>query len=274
MDQSVLQHTPLGKKVDYSASYSPELLSPVPRVVARQTLQITEPRPFRGVDIWNAYELSWLNPQGKPQIAMAEFWVPDSSTYIFESKSLKLYLNSFSRTSFASVDKVKETLQKDLSQVTKGEVTVKLILPELFSRQKMSEFSGQCLDHLNTNITSYQINPDFLTTAHVHATEAVYSHLFRSNCPITQQPDWASIWIQYQGKKIQHEGLLKYIISFRENNEFHEHCAERIFMDIMRRCEPKKLTVYMRFTRRGGIDINPFRSNFKDYPKNIRTFQQ
>lgn len=269
-----LAKTALGKETQYTFAYDPKLLFPVPRQQGRSSLQMVEPLPFFGVDIWNAYELSWLNPQGKPEIALAEFRVPVNSANLIESKSFKLYLNSYYQTPFANQTEVKTRLQEDLSKATESDVGVRIIMPEFFANQKMDDLPGFCLDHLNIAIQSYQLDPTLLTpeTGPIH--ETLHSHLFRSRCPVTGQPDWASILIRYEGNKINHEGLLKYLVAFREQDEFGEHCAERVFMDIMRQCKPDKLTVYMRFTRRGGLDINPFRSNFEARVENIRSFRQ
>lgn len=272
--EATLAKTPLGRETQYTFSYDPKLLFSIPRQQMRSLLQMPEPLPFFGADIWNAYELSWLNPQGKPEIALAEFRIPANSVNFIESKSFKLYLNSYYQTSFASQTEVKTRLQEDLSKATESDAAVRIIMPEFFTNQKMDDLPGFCLDHLNILIDSYHLNPELLTTEAVIIEETLHSHLFRSKCPVTSQPDWASILIRYAGNKINHDGLLKYLIAFREQDEFGEHCVERVFTDIMRQCKPEKLTVYMRFTRRGGLDINPFRSNFEARTENIRTFRQ
>ncbi|MBS0358744.1 MAG: NADPH-dependent 7-cyano-7-deazaguanine reductase QueF [Proteobacteria bacterium] len=266
---------PLGKKVQYPKQYNPELLFPISREGNRAKIGVTNHLPFTGVDIWNAYELSWLNSKGKPEIATAEFIVPCESKNIFESKSLKLYLNSFNHHVFPSIDVVKQTIQKDLSNVCGQTITVNLYTPESFATMRLDELDGTCLDHQDIEISDYeQPNPSYLKTLDHEVEETLHSHLYKSNCEITQQPDWGSVLIQYSGKQIDHAGLLKYIISFRHHCEFHEPCAERMFMDILRQCEPKKLMVYMRYTRRGGIDINPLRTNFEVIPRNIRLIRQ
>lgn len=274
MLEATLAETQLGKETRYASCYDPQLLFPIERQQARVLLQIEEPPPFFGVDIWNAYEFSWLNPQGRPEIALAEFRVPANSSHLIESKSFKLYLNSYYQTSFATQTEVKARLQEDLSRATGSDVAIRIIMPEFFVNQKMDDLPGFCLDHLNIVIDCYQLNPELLATEAAQVAETLHSHLFRSTCPVTGQPDWASILIRYEGNKINHEGLLKYLIAFREQDEFGEHCAERIYTDITRQCKPEKLTVYMRFTRRGGLDINPFRSNFESRIENIRTFRQ
>lgn len=274
MTHSLLQNSPLGKTTVYHGEYAPQLLYPIARQLGRDATGINHPKPFQGVDIWNAYELSWLDAQGKPQIAMAEFRIPDTSTYLIEAKSFKLYLNSFNQTKFENAAEVTALLQKDLSAVADAEIAIKLWLPKDFSAQRIHSVSGICLDDINISVNIYQPHPEFLMTEPSKVSETVYTNLFQSNCPVTQQPDWAEVLIRYAGKKIQHEGLLKYLISFRQHYEFHEQCAERIFMDIWRQCAPEKLTVYLRFTRRGGMDINPFRSNFETTAENIRTLRQ
>jgi len=269
-----LENAPLGKKTSYVSQYQPSLLFPVSRAAQRKLIGITEDLPFSGVDIWNAYELSWLNQQGKPQIAIAEFVYACDSEYLIESKSFKLYLNSFNQTKFKNLDEVKAALEKDLSAATHATVTVSLITYNQFHFTEFSEFQGDCIDDLNISTDVYQPTPDFLTTEEPHINETLYSYLLKSNCPMTDQPDWGSVLIQYEGRKINQEGLLKYIISMREHREFHEQCVERMYKDILERCEPEKLTVYARYTRRGGLDINPFRSNFAKTPQNLRQCRQ
>jgi len=252
----------------------PGLLFPVARQVKRDEIQVPLPLPFHGCDLWNAYELSWLNPDGRPEIAIAEFRVPCDSECLVESKSLKLYLNSFCQSRFASKDEVEATLARDLAGATGSEVGVSLSLPEQFSQLRLSGFGGICLDRLFVRVERYTVQPDFLKAGKEVVEETLHSHLLKSNCPVTGQPDWGSVMVHYVGRRMDREGLLKYVVSFREHQEFHEHCVERMFMDILRRCEPERLTVYARYTRRGGLDINPFRSNFEDVPENIRMARQ
>lgn len=268
------QDTVLGKKTTYIDQYQPDLLFPVPRALNRQEIGLSEYLPFSGADYWNAYEMSWLDKLGKPCIATAEFIFPCDSENIIESKAFKLYLNSFNQTKFTDMAEVQITLQRDLSEATKSTVHVRLIGPDEFSKQKFAEFSGVNLDKLPISTDVYSVQPDFLISENDVVEETLFSHLLRSNCLITHQPDWGSAFIRYAGKKINHAGLLKYIISFRNHNEFHEHCIERMYVDILRRCKPDKLTVYGRYTRRGGLDINPFRSNFETIPINLRSWRQ
>mgnify|MGYP001232828652 FL=1 len=267
----------LGKQVDYEFEYNPGLLQGVPRSLSRDTLDLANSSlPFDGIDTWTGYELSWLNLKGKPNVAILECHVPITSENLIESKSFKLYLNSFNQTKFASAEDVRQVLQADLSACAGEPVEVKLILPEQFTSLQFKEFEGTLLDSLDVEIEQYSPNTQFLALAKSGAEvkETLISHLLKSNCLITSQPDWASIQIRYEGKAIEHEGLLKYLISFRQHNEFHEQCVERIYNDIMQHCQPDKLTVCARYTRRGGLDINPFRSNYEAPYANHRQARQ
>jgi len=267
----------LGKQVDYEFEYNPDLLQGVPRSLSRDTLDLANSSlPFDGIDTWTGYELSWLNLKGKPNVAILECHVPITSENLIESKSFKLYLNSFNQTKFASAEDVRQVLQADLSACAGEPVEVKLILPEQFSSLQFQEFNGTLLDSLDVEIDQYSPNTQYLTVAknETGIQETLVSHLLKSNCLITSQPDWASIQIRYEGKAIEHEGLLKYLISFRQHNEFHEQCVERIYNDIMQHCQPDKLTVCARYTRRGGLDINPFRSNYEAPFANHRQARQ
>jgi 7-cyano-7-deazaguanine reductase len=258
-----ISSSPLGHKTHYVSSYDASLLFPISRQASRELLGITTSgSPFFGCDIWTGYELSWLSSSGMPQVAVAEFIFPCDSHFIVESKSFKLYLNSFNQTVFNSYADVNECLQRDLSIITGAGVSVNLQpLHEslLFINQVVM---GVCLDSLDVVINNYHPDPNLLSidAVDIQVEETLYSHLLKSNCPVTGQPDWASLFINYSGKKINHENLLRYIISFREHQDFHEHCVERIFVDILDRCKPDSLSVYARYTRRGGLDINPFRS--------------
>ena len=270
-----LDDLPLGKSSVYIDSYNPDLLRVIRRIENRLLLGIKgKPLPFKGVDIWNAYELSWLDLSGKPVVAAAEIRLPCESLNIIESKSLKLYFNSFNQTHFKDIESVLFTIQKDLSERIGEQIELKF-----FDENWQREFemlSGQCLDSINSEFSEYQVNSALLknTGDTQLINETVYSHLLKSNCPITHQPDWASVFIVYQGLPIDHESLLKYIISYRKHDEFHEQSVERIFMDILNRCKPEKLSVYARYVRRGGIDINPYRSNFDGSPQNLWQFRQ
>ncbi|HAT32793.1 MAG TPA: NADPH-dependent 7-cyano-7-deazaguanine reductase QueF [Janthinobacterium sp.] len=270
--------SPLGKSAAYRSDYAPELLFPIPRQGKRDELALHGTLPFFGLDIWNAYELSWLNLRGKPQVAIARVTVPADSPNIVESKSFKLYLNSFNQTRLADPEALRALLTQDLSQGFGAPVQVALTLQEAFSEQKMGELEGLLLDRLDVEITHYTPSPLMLTAALDEAPveEKLVSHLLKSNCLVTGQPDWGSVQIHYAGPQINQESLLKYLIGFREHNEFHEQCVERIFMDILRQCAPQRLAVYARYTRRGGLDINPWRSNFSTAtpPSNLRCARQ
>ena len=269
-----LQHAPLGKQSSYIATYQRDLLFPVPRKGKREEIGISSLLPFKGKDIWNGFELSWLNAKGKPVVACAEFIFPCEAPNLIESKSFKLYLNSFNNTKFDSFAAVENTLIQDLSETAGAPVIVKLFPISHASEKLVPHFSGTSLDHLDIACDTYTIQPAYLKTDDQTVTETLYSDLLKSNCLVTGQPDWASIQIAYTGKKIQHEGLLKYIVSFRNHDEFHEQCVERIFIDITNYCAPEKLLVYARYTRRGGLDINPYRANYPVEMENIRLWRQ
>lgn len=266
----------LGKQTVYSNKYDPNLLFPIPRNDNRSQLGIDPNRlKFHGVDIWNHYEISWLDSRGKPIVAIGEIIVPANSPNIVESKSMKLYFNGFNATKFSESKELVDLVIKDLSGAVG--TTVSFSLSEVDSAWAIEKFNGVCLDGIETDCTMFTPCPDYLKTiGEENVCEQLYSNLLKSNCLVTMQPDWGSVYIEYTGRKIEHAGLLKYIISFREHNEFHEHCVERMFCDIMQRCTPKKLTVYARYTRRGGLDINPFRTLEANVtlPKNIRLLRQ
>lgn len=265
----------LGQKVTYESHYNPALLQGVPRSLSRNTLSLAADQlPFTGTDMWTGYELSWLNPKGKPQVAILLCEVPITSANLIESKSFKLYLNSFNQTHFDSTEEVERTLATDLSACAGEAVAVKVLVPSQFAQFSLQELQGDVIDDLDIEITDYQPAPELLETTPEKVNESLVSHLLKSNCLITSQPDWASVVIRYEGKKIDRASLLRYLISFRQHNEFHEQCVERLFCDIMQHCKPEKLTVYARYTRRGGLDINPFRSNFEQPDTNKRLTRQ
>jgi 7-cyano-7-deazaguanine reductase len=270
--------SPLGKPTSYQSEYSPSLLFPIARQAKRDEIGVSGTLPFFGVDIWNAYELSWLNLRGKPQVAIATVTVPADSPNIIESKSFKLYLNSLNQTRLAGPEALQELLRADLSAGFGAPVHLKLITPDAFSTLKMGELDGLLLDRLDIEVDQYIPDPSLLSANHeeVIVEEKLVSHLLKSNCLVTGQPDWGSVQIRYVGAQIDQEGLLKYLIGFRNHDEFHEQCVERIFMDILRQCRPQKLAVYARYTRRGGLDINPWRSNFTtgERPSDLRNARQ
>lgn len=272
------EQSPLGKHSAYTTQYDASLLFPIPRQIKRDEIHIQGTLPFFGMDIWNAYEISWLNGKGKPQVAIGTFIIPADSANIIESKSLKLYLNSFNQTRITSLDLLTSMIQKDLSKACGASVSVTLTLPDAFSELSLSHLEGQLLDRLDIEVDQYHPNPALLIANFDEAPveETLVSHLLKSNCLVTGQPDWGSVQIHYSGPQIEQESLLRYLIGFREHNEFHEQCVERIFMDIMRHCKPQALSVYARYTRRGGLDINPWRSNFSTAtpPQNGRLARQ
>ena len=277
--------SPLGKVTAYADQYDPALLFPIARADKRREIGVGEQRPFFGADLWTAFELSWLNTRGKPQVAIAHFTVPCETRNIIESKSLKLYLGSFSNTVFADVTQVRERLRADLNEALwrgapalQAGVGVRVLLPELFDREPLHELDGLCLDRLDIACTRYTPAPELLHTVAdevLPVQEVLTSNLLKSNCLVTGQPDWGAVQIAYSGLPIVQEGLLQYIVSFRNHHEFHEQCVERIFMDIWTRCKPTRLAVYARYTRRGGLDINPFRTSYPQaLPANVRMARQ
>jgi len=267
----------LGKPTPYIDQYDASLLFPIPRAAKRAELGLGEQLPFLGADMWTVFELSWLNQRGKPQLALAHITVPCESPHIVESKSLKLYLNSFNNTRFLDAREVRERIRADLNAVVGAGVGVKTLGPELFDQEPVHELDGLNLDRLDIECRHYTPAPELLFADHEEApvSETLVSNLLKSNCLVTGQPDWGSVQISYAGAPIDQEGLLQYIVSFRNHNEFHEQCVERIFMDIWTRCRPLKLSVYARYTRRGGLDINPFRTSYpQGLPLNRRTARQ
>ncbi|TPH22536.1 NADPH-dependent 7-cyano-7-deazaguanine reductase QueF [Haemophilus haemolyticus] len=272
-----LKSLKLGQKTEYASQYDRTLLQPVPRALNRDGLGITQNQPFTiGADIWTAYEISWLNEKGLPQVAIADVYLDYQSQNLIESKSFKLYLNSFNQSKFTDFNSVQQTMQRDLSECAQGDVKVRLNPVAVYDSQKIDHLQGDCIDEQDIEITSYEFNADWLKdcVSDEIVEEKLVSHLLKSNCLITNQPDWGTLHIHYIGKKINHEKLLRYVVSFRQHNEFHEQCVERIFCDLMHYAKPEKLTVYARYTRRGGLDINPFRSNFENLPENLRLARQ
>ena len=272
-----LKSLKLGQKTEYASQYDRTLLQPVPRALNRDGLGITQNQPFTiGADIWTAYEISWLNEKGLPQVAIADIYLDYQSQNLIESKSFKLYLNSFNQSKFADFNAVQQTMQRDLSECAQGDVKVRLNPVAVYDFQKIDHLQGDCIDEQDIEITSYEFNADWLKdcVSDEIVEEKLVSHLLKSNCLITNQPDWGTLHIHYVGKKINHEKLLRYVVSFRQHNEFHEQCVERIFCDLMHYAKPEKLTVYARYTRRGGLDINPYRSNFENLPENLRLARQ
>ncbi|MDC5822845.1 NADPH-dependent 7-cyano-7-deazaguanine reductase QueF [Vibrio europaeus] len=267
-DAKELAGLTLGQKTEYSNQYDASLLQPVPRSLNRDDLNLGDSLPFQGCDIWTLYELSWLNEKGLPQVAIGEVSIPATSANLIESKSFKLYLNSFNQTRFSSWDQVEQTLIKDLSACAGETVSVTVRSVVDYTDSVVVTMDGDCIDEQEIEITSYEFDRTLIQGAATGEVveESLHSHLLKSNCLITNQPDWGSVEVQYKGKQIDREALLRYLVSFREHNEFHEQCVERIFTDIMEFCQPESLTVYARYTRRGGLDINPYRSNVNGQP--------
>ncbi|MDN0087674.1 NADPH-dependent 7-cyano-7-deazaguanine reductase QueF [Yersinia nurmii] len=276
-DHQALAELTLGKPTAYRDHYDAALLQAVPRSMNREPLGLyPDNLPFHGADIWTMYELSWLNANGLPQVAVGEISLKADSVNLIESKSFKLYLNSFNQTPFSDWESVRQTLQQDLSTCAQGEVSVNLYKLNDLAGQLIADFNGECLDEQDIRIDNYEFSTDYLKNAAGQqiVEETLVSHLLKSNCLITHQPDWGSVQIRYRGPQINREALLRYLVSFRHHNEFHEQCVERIFNDLMRFCQPETLSVYARYTRRGGLDINPWRSNTDFTPSSGRLARQ
>ena len=278
------EQSQLGKTSAYPDHYDASHLFPMPRAEKRQEIGAGANPPFFGADIWTAFELGWLNQRGKPQVALAHFTVPCESPNIIESKSFKLYLGSFNNSRFTDAAQVQANIRADLNEalwrgasVPQSGVGVKILLPEIFDREPLQELDGLSLDRLDIECTRYTPAPDLLSAIQGEppVSEVLTSNLLKSNCLVTGQPDWGSVQLAYSGPQINQEGLLQYLVSFRNHHEFHEQCVERIFMDIWTRCKPTKLAVYARYTRRGGLDINPFRTSYPQaLPRNVRNARQ
>lgn len=268
--------TLLGQHTDYPVRYAPEVLCPIPRQDGRTALGLAPgPLPFSGVDIWTHYEVSWLDGQGKPLVALAEITVPASSPNLIESKSMKLYFNSLNFERFASVPDFVARVEADLGRVAGEAVSLRLWLADDAEMRAIGRLPGTCLDGLPLSCGAF-----VLDAAHLKAdasrvvTEVLNTNLLRSLCPVTHQPDWGSVLVHYKGPAIDHSGLLAYVVSFRNHPDFHEQCVERIFTDILQNCRPEELSVYARYTRRGGLDINPFRTSCGETPLPVRLFRQ
>lgn len=269
-----LQGLELGKKSSYDTHYDPNKLFPIPRITKRLELGLKEdsPLPFYGYDLWNHYEVSWLNMKGKPIVGVAEIIYDCSTPFIIESKSMKLYFNTFNQTQIASQEKLQIRIQHDIEKRIQGPVEVKIFKlnePSLF--EHITNFNGFCIDDLDIDCAKFTVSPEILKTNPIQVKETIHSHLLKSNCLVTFQPDWGSVEISYEGNQIDHASLLQYLVSFRNHNEFHEQCIERIFLDIKKYCNPKELSVMGRYTRRGGVDINPFRTSNPNYIKTQNT---
>ena len=272
---SALQGLSLGQQSAYISQYTPSLLQPVPRSLNRDDLGLRGELPFQGCDVWTLYELSWLNAKGKPVVAIGEVFVPATSPNLIESKSFKLYLNSFNQTRCDSLEAVQALLVQDLSGCAGAPVSVTLFTLDQAPHQ-IAQLPGECIDNLDIEVDGYEFDETLLQGAAGReiVEETLHSHLLKSNCLVTSQPDWGSVVIHYRGPRLDREKLLRYLISFRQHNEFHEQCIERIFTDLKHFCAPEKLTVHARYTRRGGLAIHPFRSDWEPVPANLRLIRQ
>lgn len=271
------EHSPLGKSSEYISTYTPSLLFPIPRAAKWAELGLSaETLPYKGVDFWNCFELSWLLPSGKPVVAIGEFSIPADSPNIIESKSFKLYLNSLNQTPFADRQRLEATLQADLSAAAGKPVGVRIRSLSEVQVEGVAGLPGVCIDELDVSVSDYQQpRPELLRCDEsLVIEESVHSHLLKSNCPVTGQPDWGSVAVEYRGAALDHASLLAYLVSFRQHADFHEQCVERIFLDLQRLLKPEKLTVYARYVRRGGLDINPYRSTEAVELPNLRLVRQ
>ncbi len=266
---------PLGRDTDYPDEYAPAVLFPIARSDARDKLGIAEPLPFVGVDIWNAWELTWLKPNGQPVAASAEIRVPADSPNIVESKSLKLYLNSFAMSRHAGADVVAGIIRGDLSAAAGSDVEIRIVEAADPAPDEIATLPGTCLDALDVDCEAFDVDPGLLAAGGDSvADQALYTHALRSLCPVTGQPDTGSLLVRYSGPAIDAASLLRYVVSYRRHQDFHEACVERIYSDIRSHCAPVDLEVYARYQRRGGIDINPFRASSERDPGNPRLWRQ
>lgn len=263
--KAVLAQSSLGRKSEYISQYTPELLFPIARKHRREEININEQLPFFGYDLWNAFELSWLNQKGKPIVAIGQFLFPCNSPMLIESKSMKLYLNSFNNTKFSSTEEVTQIIANDFSKACGSQIKIELQILPVLNQLEIVILTSHCLDNLDISIEEYAYNPKLLKCSEPIIAESLHTNLFKSNCLVTGQPDWGSIQISYEGPGIDHESLLKYLITYRNHQGFAEHCVEQIFVDILRYCHSQELTVQGLFTRRGGLDINPFRTTLENF---------
>ncbi|AOE85874.1 NADPH-dependent 7-cyano-7-deazaguanine reductase QueF [Pseudomonas sp. TCU-HL1] len=272
------EHSPLGKSSEYVSTYSPELLFPISRATKWNELGLTAATlPYQGVDYWNCYELSWLTPTGKPVVAIGEFAIPADSPNIIESKSFKLYLNSLNQSAYTSASELEQVLARDLSAAAGAPVNVRVRSLGDVAAEGVASLPGVCIDDLDVVIDCYEHPQPELLRAGVGLPlqESLHSHLLKSNCPVTGQPDWGTVVVEYRGaKRLDHTSFLAYLVSFRQHADFHEQCVERIFLDLKRLLEPESLTVYARYVRRGGLDINPYRSTGQVQTDNRRLVRQ
>lgn len=274
MHDPALDNAPLGHETTYPDAYDAKLLFPIDRATNRAALAI--PTTWHGDDIWNAYELSWLTPKGKPVVALARFTFPHTSPRLVESKSFKLYLNSFSEERFEHAETISQILKTDLGLAVGAEVGVDLQPLAQQLPLQHGPMDGINIDGADIDISAYEPAPGLLQcmpSAEV-VSETLVSDLLKSNCPVTGQPDWGSVQVRYSGPQIDRHALLRYIVSLRRHTEFHEHCVEKMYCDIWQACKPHSLLVYARYTRRGGLDINPWRSSAPASIGHTRTTRQ
>ena len=274
--QHPAEHSPLGKSSEYVAQYAPELLFPIPRSTKWAELGLSASTlPYQGVDYWNCYELSWLTPSGKPVVAIGEFAIPADSPNIIESKSFKLYLNSLNQTAYANRGEVEVVLARDLSACAGAPVAVRVRSLDEVEAEGVAGLAGRCVDDLEIAVSDYaHPRPELLQRGDEPVDEVLYSHLLKSNCPVTGQPDWGTLVVDYRGPRLDAASLLAYVVSFRQHQDFHEQCVERVFLDLQRLLQPQALSVYARYVRRGGLDINPYRSLAEVAPDNRRLVRQ
>lgn len=256
-----ISDSPLGKAARYPEAYDATLLYPVERAPQREALGVVGEVPFHGADRWTAWELAWLDGSGRPCAGIARFSVPCTSRSVVESKSVKLWLVSLNNARFDGVDALRATLSRDLSGATGAGVDVDVALPDRWSSLARAEPDGASIDDVVPGAFPGVPDPSLLRSGGAPVDETLVTRAFRSLCPVTGQPDYATISIDYRGPAIDRAGLLAYLIGYRHHPGFHEHCVESIYMDVLRACGPQRLTVEARFTRRGGVDINPFRSS-------------
>ncbi len=275
MHSSALAGSPLGRATPGSDHYDPSLLFPIARTDTRADLDL--PQAVHGADIWNAYELSWLNTSGRPVVALGRFTVPMDSPCLIESKSLKLYLNSYNEERFEYADIVRLRLHTDLSRACGKSVHVEILSVRPAFELSCSPLRGTCIDDQDIDFDPVSVpTPQTLCVSEPapFVRETLVSELLKSNCPVTGQPDWGSVQIRYTGPRIDREALLRYVVSLRRHTEFHEHCVEKMYCDIQQACMPQALFVHARYTRRGGLDINPWRSSSAQGPEAVRTIRQ
>ena len=265
----------LGRETGYPDKYAPAVLDAIPRIQNREPLGITADLPFAGVDVWNAWELTWLGTGKRPAVATARIVVPVESPNIIESKSLKLYLDSFAMTEFASAGDVEQTIRKDLTRCVESPVEVRVAPVSSTEARTVARLAGSSLDDLDVDCDDWEVNAGLMRADSDNIVTAdLHTHLLRSLCPVTAQPDIGSLQISYRGPTIDPAGLLRYIVSYRQHSDFHESCIEKMFIDIQERCKPLDLTLHARYQRRGGIDINPFRSTSAQTPRDLRLWRQ